>query len=206
MARPKSLKPTKNQLKAVRLTKDDLVKIKTLYGSLQKWIDLMIKVLPVLLFISCGGGAGGGAASSSAGTTSGSNTTGNIYAKAVSIQKEYSLGYDLSYSCSGNTCSFSGEFHHYRYNNNDITKTQITTAELTQSGSDYVGIIYLSSGQQFNASIRIGQNFIKIDNGTYCTRSQSATTQSGYDAFLSGVTVNDGSLQFNALTIGQCEL
>ena len=45
MARPKSTKPTKNQLKAIRLTEEDLMKIKKIYGSLQKFIDLMVKTL-----------------------------------------------------------------------------------------------------------------------------------------------------------------
>lgn len=54
MARPKSTKPTKNQLKAIRLTEEDLMKIKKLYGSLQKFIDVMVKMLPLIILISCG--------------------------------------------------------------------------------------------------------------------------------------------------------
>lgn len=176
---------------------------------LKEAIDKLMKISAgclLLSLISCGGGASGSANVATPTVDTQSNITGNLYAKSVSILKNYSLGYDLSYSCSGNACSFTGEFHHYRLGNNDLTRVQISAANLTKSGEDYVGIIYMTSGQQLNASIRIGQNYIKVDNGVNCTKTQSTTTQSGYDSFVSSLTINDGNLQFNGLTVGQCDL
>lgn len=202
MARPKSLKPTKNQLKAVRLTEEQLMKIKAIYGSLQKFIDLMVKTLPIILLLSCGG-AKSGSQNSEQGLGA---TTGDLYAKSVNIQKPYSLGYDLSYSCSGSTCSFTGELHHWNISGTFVTKGQINLGSLTKSGSNYVGIFHMANGRQFNVSVNIDQNFIKIDNGVNCTRTQASTTQNGYDAYLGSVANANGTIAFNALTIGQCEL
>lgn len=204
MARPKSLKPTKNQLKAIRLTEEDLMKIKKLYGSLQKFIDVMVKMLPLIILISCGGGTGSTVSQNSeAGLAA---TTGELYAKADDVRKPYSLGYDLSYSCSGDSCSFTGELHHWNIASTFVTKAQINSGNLTKSGSVYTGIFYMASGQSFNVSVNIGQNFIKIDNGVNCTRTQITTTQSGYDAYLGGVANTSGTIAFNALTVGQCEI
>lgn len=204
MARPKSLKPTKNQLKAIRLTEEDLMKIKKLYGSLQKFIDAMVKMLPLIILISCGGGAGSSASQNS--EVGLAATNGELYAKADDVRKPYSLGYDLSYSCSGDTCSFTGELHHWNIANTFVTKAQINSGSLTKSGSVYIGIFYMTNGQQFNASVNIGQNFIKIDNGVNCTRTQISTTQNGYDAYLGGVANTNGMIAFNSLTVGQCEM
>jgi len=163
-----------------------------------------------LVLTSCGGSSSSASNATATETTTtataSSTTTGTLYNKAVYIQRNYSLGYDLSYSCSGNTCSLSGELHHFVPGFDQLKRAVISTAELIASGDYYVGIITTTSGQTFNASLKINQNVMKIDNGVNCTRTQSATTQSGYDAFIASYPISNGNLQFTALTIGQCNL
>ena len=199
------MKDPKSYVNTIRLNEADMKKIKKAYGTFKKMVEVAIKAIPIVLLItSCGGGTGSPASQNSEQGLGA--TTGEIYAKAQDIRKPYSLGHDLSYSCSGDTCSFTGELHHWNIASTFVTKAQINTGNLTKSGSVYVGIFYLVNGQSFNVSVNIGQNFIKVDNGVNCTRTQASTTQSGYDTYLGGVANVDGTIAFNALTVGQCEL
>lgn len=174
---------------------------------LKEAIDNLMKIAAgclLLSLMSCGGGSGGG--TSDTAVTASNITTGNIYAKADNIRKEYSLGYDLSYSCTDDTCSFTGELHHWSIAGNYVAKAQISSASLVKSGSYYTGIIYLTSGQQFNVSINIGQNFIEMNNGVNCTRTQIATTLNGYDSYLGSVASSNANIAFNSALIGDCDL
>jgi len=48
--RPESEKPTKDKKISARLTEEDYMKIKSVYGSLQKFLDLMVKAVPIIVF------------------------------------------------------------------------------------------------------------------------------------------------------------
>jgi hypothetical protein len=167
---------------------------------------MKILILTILSFVivSCGGSSSSAPVENTA--TNSSVTTGTLYNKALHIQKDYSLGYDLSYSCTGNTCSLSGELHHFYPGFDQLKRTQIIKAELTLSGEYHVGTMTTTSGQTFNVSLKMNQNFMKIDNGVNCTKTNSPTTQSGYDALVASYPISSGSLVFTALTPGQCNL
>jgi hypothetical protein len=206
VGRPR-LKDPKSYVNSIRLSEADMKKIKKHYGTFKKMIEGILKTLPILLLVvSCGGPGGGAAGAAVEETLAPVSIIGNLYAISVNIQKPYSLGYDLSYSCSNDTCSVTGELHHWNIAGTFVTKAQISTGNLAKAGSNYVGIFYMTNGQQFNVSVNIDQNFIKMDNGVNCTRRQETTTQSGYDAYLGSVANADGVIAFNSLVIGQCEL
>lgn len=203
--RPKSKDP-KKYVCSVRLTKEEMKKVRAKYKTFANMIKQILSALSVAILITSCGGSGGGAGVAENGSPASLTTTGNLYAISVNIQKPYSLGYELSYSCSGDNCSFTGELHHWNTAGTFVTKAQVNTGSLAKSGDNYVGIFYLVGGQQFNVSVNIGQNFVKMDNGVNCTRRQATSTLGGYDAYLGSVANVDGVLSFNALTIGQCEL
>lgn len=205
--RPKAKDP-KKYVCSVRLTKEEMKKVRAKYKTFASMIKQILATLSVAILItSCGGSGGGTAASIDQAPEAGlAATTGQLYAISVNIQKPYSLGYDLSYTCSGNTCSITGELHHWNTAGTYVARAQINSGNLEKSGSVYVGTFFMVNGQHFTVSVNIDQNFIKIDNGSKCTLRTQTSTQAGYDAYLGSVTNVEAAISFNALNLGQCEL
>lgn len=178
-------------------------KIKKIKDFAQK-VRSLIHALPVLILITSCGGSGAGSSGSASGSL-GSSTGGNLYAVAVNTQRQYSLGYDVSYTCDSTTCTLTGEFHHYRYNFADITVMQIFSATLTKNGSGiYTGTICDNAANCYVAQMKIETNKIILESAGKCTMTQQTTTQGGYDAFIAsfapGQVSNPSHLFFNNLT------
>lgn len=96
MARPKSKEPTKDRKISLRVTEANYMKIKSVYGSIQRFFDLMLKVLPVLILVSCGQGG-------DTVNTGSQNEEGSIVANYRQI----------NYSCDGLICIISDNDYKY---------------------------------------------------------------------------------------------
>jgi hypothetical protein len=114
MARPKSTKPIKEKIQSVRLTKEDYVKIKKLYGSIQKYLDIMIKTLPIVILIACKQ-AEVAPREEALDVNSTNKTAAPIIRERIYAisRSQNELGFDIDADCNESRCVIEGKIYNY---------------------------------------------------------------------------------------------
>ena len=189
MGRPKSTKPTKSKKISVRLTEADYMKIKSIYGSIQAFLDLIVKTLPLVLLFSCNSPSApvSSEAISAAAPTA---KTGTLYAVVGWFQRSVSLGYVINYSCTEDECKITGELRTYLnntyYNGTGfITEFYIVESSLRRADGDiYQGQICNSSATCFDLRLNVATNYAAVSNGTHCMERSHVSNKTDYDAFI----------------------
>lgn len=206
MARPKSTKPIKDKILSVRLTKEDYVKIKTTYGSIQAFLDLMIKTLPIVLLMACNG------VPSTSQEAPVDQSIAKIYktdyASIEFISRGAALSYKLTHHCDDYQCEIHGDLGTYlnnvQYNGTGyladfhFVKTIIRRAD----GNFYQGQICDRDGRlcyelRFNPTSK----YAAVSNGAVCMISYKYIYKEEYDLFINRFsddlgTTNSQYLQF----------
>lgn len=199
MARPKSTKPTKSKKISARLTEADYMKIKAVYGSIQAFLDLMVKALPILILVSCNPPLESNNPESPSETF---DTIGSMKSGFTNLNINTALGADIVYKCNSMRCYLTGDLYSL-YNNTTIKSTIVNNAIMEIQGAKAYGEICLSNGQCYDGIFKIGQELV-IETETKCLGTINQYNQSEFNAFLNFRYLTTGSFNFIGNSIGQC--
>jgi hypothetical protein len=198
MARPKSKDPIKSRKISLRLTEEDYMKIKSVYGSLQKFLDLMVKAVPIIALMSCNAPQTASEVARVTDTAQGKSYTsqGAIYAVAGWFQRSTDLAYKLSYQCDDYECLIDADLGSYldntQYNGTGyLSDYHVAQQTINKAdGNFYQGQI--CNGQNLCMDIRINfiTKYIAVSDGTNCMHSSKISTSEEYNSFVSSFTSN----------------
>lgn len=215
MVRPKSTKPIKSKKISARLTEADYMKIKAVYGSIQAFLDLMVKTLPILVLVSCKGvevPADSAKASTAKEETVIPTEPEEVYEIDTNIYSTINyytatpqrLAYSLSVKCTDTKCYVSGmlyEFIRTRGLNTDGIKD---VAVLDRHGEFSYGEICMINGGCYSATLK-GTSHLAIENTTKCMSASTNASFNVFEAFRIASTHTGSRFNFNyGSEVGQC--
>jgi len=199
MARPKSTKPIKDKILSVRLTKEDYVKIKKAYGSIQKYLDIMIKTLPIIILISCK------APEAPIEVAKTSIPVENIVEPEEAFEIETSMyskmvygtssptyfAYSLDVKCTDTKCYIEGVAHEGQswqrtvYSFHFYSNTE--RIELERNGNVAMGRRCSEGYGCYDLILKINESF-SMDNGVDCYKANANTSKSQFEQSLNTST------------------